>query len=91
MRAQPIPAPDETQADREAVERYWCEMYRQSAERGIEAPPRTIANVRAASTAARWVALVLGVVLALLAVVGLAYVWTDPVPSPAPLESDRRH
>lgn len=51
--------------------------------------PRTVANVRAASVAARWVALVVGVLVVLLTVVGAAYVWADPVPSPAPLKSDR--
>ena len=95
-------ASDETawaaSADREAEEAYWRERYlyhlglaadRLDYEAAVRSQPRTVANVRAASVAARWVALVVGIVVTLLAVVGLAYVWTDPVPHPAPLESER--
>lgn len=56
----------------------WLAAYRERAKL-VGTPPkrRTIANVREASVVARATLLVLGIVLALLAVVGTAYLWSD--------------
>lgn len=63
----------ETWMDRDAHEAAWVAAF----DRARAASPRRIANVRAASSVARWVALVLLTALALVAVIGIAYLWGD--------------